>query len=478
MAPKKNSKKGEEQPESDIISDTTVAGVIHNIKSWATIADKLEGELSYSDEDGENYLQNIASTSLHKAVACPRLVSYTDMVIWALDKVDIPTRSILNERGEVVSSFRPKHIQVMYKLPPNHKHTLNSEFLAAFQQKECKEGGQSYPDMIKEWVRDKNKFRADTYGIYDTASLNDYMRYLVMMLCRLYGKRDSNHFNSEWTPLLEEVSEGNSFNWHKILSDNINTEVTRYRTAREKGQFVAFYMSAYIIDAICFRTPFPLMNWSWNPSCSEPVHIYNSTLWEDHAKNNFYEICHFVIIPLHRIFFGYEPPRISHTILENLKTVADWFFEEHFSYIRVFGCAVPPHALPKLLPDRLICREVAYQLANGGIGIELKIQQKKMWPQFPVYLGKFSLLNFVHCKAEAELLNEIKLVDIEHRKHDPYQIIKDHVAQCGLKAYEHEESFFDDVFKNAESYNEVLDRVQTLSPDAQVGFASFQRNRR
>ena len=35
MAPKKTSKKGEEQPESDIISDTTAAGVIHNIKSWA-----------------------------------------------------------------------------------------------------------------------------------------------------------------------------------------------------------------------------------------------------------------------------------------------------------------------------------------------------------------------------------------------------------------------------------------------------------
>ena len=56
MAPKKAPKKGEEQPEGDIISDTTAAGVIHNIKSWATIADKMEGELSYSDDDGENYL--------------------------------------------------------------------------------------------------------------------------------------------------------------------------------------------------------------------------------------------------------------------------------------------------------------------------------------------------------------------------------------------------------------------------------------
>jgi hypothetical protein len=70
----------------------------------------------------------------------------------------------------------------MYKLSPHHKHTLNSEFLAAFQQKECVEGGQSYSDMIREWVREKNKFRADAQGIYATSSLNDYMRYLVMML--------------------------------------------------------------------------------------------------------------------------------------------------------------------------------------------------------------------------------------------------------------------------------------------------------
>jgi hypothetical protein len=478
MAPKKASKKTEELPENDSISDTTAAGVIHNIKSWATIANKMEEELKYSDDDEENHLRDIAVTGLHKVVARPRLFSYTDMVIWALDKVDVPTRSILNEQGKVIGSFRPEHIQVMYKLSPIHKHTLNSEFLAAFQQKECVEGGQTYSDIIKEWARDKNKFRADAQGIYATASLNDYMRYLAMMLCRLYGKKDSNHFSAEWTPLLEEVSEGRSFNWHKILSDNITSEITKYQTARSRGQTVAFYMSAYIIDAICFKTPFPLMNWNWDPSCAEPIHKYHSALWEDNAKDNFYELCHYVIIPLHRMFFGCEPPRISHTVLENIKTVADWFIEEHFSYVRVFGCAIPPHALPKILPDRLICREIAYQLVNGGIGIELKAQQKKSWPYFPVYLGKFTLLNFVHSKVEAESLGEIKLVDIEHRKYDPYQIINKHVAQCGLKAYEHEDSFYDDMFKNVVSYDEVQSRVQTLSPDAQVGFASFQRNRR
>jgi hypothetical protein len=71
MAPKKSSKKGEEQPESDIISDTTAARVIHDIKSWAKIADKMEEELSYSNDEDENYLRNIASTGLHKVAARP-----------------------------------------------------------------------------------------------------------------------------------------------------------------------------------------------------------------------------------------------------------------------------------------------------------------------------------------------------------------------------------------------------------------------
>jgi len=101
----------------------------------------------------------------------------------------------------------------------------------------------------------------------------------------------------------------------------------------------------------------------------------------------------------------------------------------------------PTTCTSKILPDRLICREVAYQLVNGGIGLELKAQQKKSWSFFPVYLGKFALLNFGYSKAEEKSLSEIKLVDIEHRKHDPYQIINWHVAQCRFKEYEHEDSF-------------------------------------
>jgi hypothetical protein len=107
----------------------------------------------------------------------------------------------------------------------------------------------------------------------------------------------------------------------------------------------------------------------------------------------------------------------------------------------------------------LVCREVAHQIVKGGIGLELKAAQKKSWPTFPVHVGKFSLLNLGHSKVEAKSLEEVKLVYIEHRKHDPYQLISKHLMHCNLKAYEHQTSVYDDVFKEVKSYEEVLNRV-------------------
>jgi hypothetical protein len=79
MAPKKAPKKNEDQPEGDIISDTTTSGV-HSVKSWARISEKLEDELKYADPNSENHLRDIAESELHKVVSRLRLVTYTDMI--------------------------------------------------------------------------------------------------------------------------------------------------------------------------------------------------------------------------------------------------------------------------------------------------------------------------------------------------------------------------------------------------------------
>jgi hypothetical protein len=193
MAPKMGPKKSEDtteisSPEGDVISDTT-PHAIDSIKSWRQIYKNLDCEMKNSPSDSENHLRDIAESELHKIATRPRLMPYNDMVSWALDKVDILMRSILNDQGAIIHSFRPKHIQVMYKLSPNPNFIYNAEFIVEFQRKECTEADQTYPDLIKGWWRCPSKFRADTHGIYAKASLNEYMVYVAMMFSRLFSKK-------------------------------------------------------------------------------------------------------------------------------------------------------------------------------------------------------------------------------------------------------------------------------------------------
>jgi hypothetical protein len=175
-------------------------------------------------------------------------------------------------------------------------------------KKECIQYDKRYPDIIKSWWGHPEKFKADTHGLYATTSLEAHMIYVAMILCRLFGKKSPTHFPVAWVPIMHEVAEGYSFNWAKMLSDNLAKEITEYQLAKSKGKSSPFYMSAYIMDAICFITPFPLMNWSWTPTSAEPIHFYHSKLWEEKAKDFFYEIFHHVVVPRSYRFIWFPTP--------------------------------------------------------------------------------------------------------------------------------------------------------------------------
>jgi hypothetical protein len=43
-----------------------------------------------------------------------------------------------------------------------------------------------------------------------------------------------------------------------------------------------------------------------------------------------------------------------------IKEIGDWFLDEEFSYIRIYGCEGAPHFLPIYVPNQLALREVSY----------------------------------------------------------------------------------------------------------------------
>jgi hypothetical protein len=58
-----------------------------------------------------------------------------------------------------------------------------------------------------------------------------------------------------------------------------------------------------------------------------------------------------------------------------------------------------------------------------------------------------------------EALEDIKLVNIEFKRHNPQKIVETHLALYNLKKYVHEVSPLDEIFWGARLYQEVLSRV-------------------
>jgi hypothetical protein len=53
----------------------------------------------------------------------------------------------------------------MYKLSPTFKHSYNVTFLKEFDEEECLQGVNNYPDLIKDWWECPEEFREDTHEI-------------------------------------------------------------------------------------------------------------------------------------------------------------------------------------------------------------------------------------------------------------------------------------------------------------------------
>jgi hypothetical protein len=141
----------------------------------------------------------------------PKFVPYNDMFGWALENVDISTRTICNSQKFTVGYFRPEPFQVMYKLSPVPNYIYNSTFLMRFNKKECSQYRKNLPDLIKDWCSCPENFRANTHGVYDIASSEPHMMYVSMKMCRLYGKENTAHFLLPWVPIMHIVVEGHSF---------------------------------------------------------------------------------------------------------------------------------------------------------------------------------------------------------------------------------------------------------------------------
>jgi hypothetical protein len=72
------------------------------------LVDVLDDSSENEKDDLITKYNIVVQDQMHKVVARPRLLPYYDMVQWVLDHVDIPTRTIINEKRVTIGTFRPE----------------------------------------------------------------------------------------------------------------------------------------------------------------------------------------------------------------------------------------------------------------------------------------------------------------------------------------------------------------------------------
>lgn len=207
-----------------------------------------------------------------------------------------------------------------------------------------------------------------------------------------------------------------------ILSDRIANRILEYREDKIAGNTTPFFFCAYVLDALCFNSEFPFLGWKWTAKDPTPIHIYHKLLWKVHFKDHVYIICHGFLIPVFQTIFNHFPPRFSDKAKADLSSIGDWFGEEKFTYVRIFGSIVELHVLPLFVPDKLLAQEISYQLTVEGMSRSLSNSKKRMWPSFPFNCVHFTLNDFKHVEKEVAKINGFKLETIPGRQYDPQKI--------------------------------------------------------
>ena len=102
-------------------------------------------------------------------------------------------------------------------------------------------------------------------------------------------------------------------NLSTILSNDLSMAILEYRCNRilSTRAIPPFYMSNYVMDAICFCSHFPNMGWKWTSKDPTPIHVYHKIQWESQLGSHFYKICHGIMLPIYQTIFNRKSPRLS-----------------------------------------------------------------------------------------------------------------------------------------------------------------------
>jgi hypothetical protein len=94
-------------------------------------------------------------------------------------------------------------------------------------------------------------------------------------------------------------------------------------------------------------------------------------------KRNYSLICDELLVPLYTPISHDVRPIFFDEAKMVLRHIGNWYIDDTYSYIRVYGVTTSPHLLPNNVPNRELIVGIAYQTILHGFKVVLVNKYKK-----------------------------------------------------------------------------------------------------
>ena len=101
----------------------------------------------------------------------------------------------------------------------------------------------------------EGQFRAKSSPIeWKTYKFRKSIQIIVILLERVFGRKDASSFPAKWIPIIDQViTSGSKLNWGELISSSLDFQLKKYHKEHQ------FFMSSYLLAMMCAS----IVSFSW-----------------------------------------------------------------------------------------------------------------------------------------------------------------------------------------------------------------------
>jgi hypothetical protein len=154
-----------------------------------------------STELSKEVYKNIIKSGLHRATVKTPILSCPDVIEWITRKIDHQHRSILNAKGKAMANYKPSLINQIYHLK-EAAIKISPDWL-----KQKSESANMLTILNGWWY--KGNFRSKPANVeWKTSKLRKIVQIIVILLSRLFRRKDGSTFPNKWIPIIYQIMTG------------------------------------------------------------------------------------------------------------------------------------------------------------------------------------------------------------------------------------------------------------------------------